>query len=169
MNSRFKAWRHSLAWTLPMVALLAGCTGGESSKPKTHALATYSSATWEALPTVSDSDLVAGFGSWRSACTRLKADPVWGGTCAAATNVPQTAGDIRGFLKQNLDVYGLRAANDNANGLITGYYEPVYPGSLTQTTTANIGAGVRRTDDMIVVSLDRHLPGTQGQAPARPT
>ena len=59
MNSRFKAWRHSLAWTLPMVALLAGCTGGDNKQPKTHALATYSSATWEALPAVSDADLVA--------------------------------------------------------------------------------------------------------------
>ena len=49
MNSRFKAWRHNLAWTLPMVALLAGCTGGDNKQPKTHALATYSSATWEAL------------------------------------------------------------------------------------------------------------------------
>ena len=78
MNSRFKAWRHPLAWTLPSVAVLAGCTGGEDKQPKTHALATYSSATWEALPAVSDTDLVAGFGSWRSACTRLKADPVWG-------------------------------------------------------------------------------------------
>src|SRR5476651_1273882 len=113
MNSRFKAWRHHLAWTLPMVAVLAGCTGGDNAKPKTHALATYSSATWEALPAVSDSDLVAGFGSWRSACTRLKADPVWGGTCAAAANVPPSANEIRAFLKQNLDVFGLRAEHDN--------------------------------------------------------
>jgi len=82
MNSRFKAWRHPLIATLPLLAILAGCTGGDNAKPKTHALATYSSATWESLPAVSDSDLVAGFGSWRSACTRLKADPVWGGTCA---------------------------------------------------------------------------------------
>lgn len=162
MNSRFKAWRHSLAWTLPMVALLAGCTGGDNNKPKTHALATYSSATWEALPAVSDNDLVAGFGSWRSACTRLKADPVWGTTCTAAANVPQTANEIRGFLKQNLDVYGLRAANNNPNGLITGYYEPVYPGSLTQTATANIPVyGV--PEDMIIVSLDSIYPELKGK------
>lgn len=162
MISRFKAWRHNLAWTLPMVAVLAGCTGGDNNTPKTHALATYSSATWEALPTVSDNDLVAGFGSWRSACTRLKADPVWGSTCAASANVPQTASDIRGFLKQNLDVYGLRAANDNPNGLITGYYEPVYPGSLTQTEVANIPVyGV--PEDMIIVSLDSIYPELKGK------
>jgi membrane-bound lytic murein transglycosylase A len=33
-------------------------------------------------------------------------------------------------------VFGLRSADNNPNGLITGYYEPVYPGSLTQTATA---------------------------------
>ena len=162
MNSRFTAWRHPLIVTLPLLAILAGCTGGDSAKPKTHALATYSSATWEALPAVSDSDLVAGFGSWRSACTRLKADAVWGPTCAAAANVPQSAAEIRAFLKQNLDVYGLRAENDNPNGLITGYYEPVYPGSLTPTATANVPVyGV--PEDMIIVSLDSIYPELKGK------
>jgi len=30
MNSRFKAWRHPLIATLPLLAILAGCTGGDS-------------------------------------------------------------------------------------------------------------------------------------------
>jgi len=116
MNSRFKAWRKHLGWTFPMIALLAGCNGGDNTKPQTHALATYSSATWDALPAVSDNDLLAGFGSWRSACTRLKADPVWGAPCAAAANVPQDATAIRAFLKEQLQVYGLRSSGGNANG-----------------------------------------------------
>jgi membrane-bound lytic murein transglycosylase A len=37
------------------------------------------------------------------------------------------APQVRTFLEQNLQVYGLRSAENNANGLITGYYEPVYP------------------------------------------
>ncbi|VVO42334.1 murein transglycosylase A [Pseudomonas fluorescens] len=162
MNSHFKAWRRNLAWTLPMVALLAGCNGGDSTKPETHAIATYVSATWEALPAVSDEDLLAGFGSWRSACTRLKADPIWATTCAAAANVPQTAGDVRGFLREHLDVYGLRSANGSGNGLITGYYEPVYPGSLTQTAQATVPVyGV--PEDMIIVSLDSIYPELKGK------
>lgn len=162
MNSHFKAWRRNLAWTLPMVTLLAGCNGSDSAKPQTHALATYVSATWEALPAVSDDDLLAGFGSWRSACTRLKADPIWATTCAAAVNVPQTAGDVRGFLKERLDVYGLRSANGSGNGLITGYYEPVYPGSLTQTAQASVPVyGV--PEDMIIVSLDSIYPELKGK------
>jgi len=162
MNTRFKAWQRGLAWSLPMLALLAGCNGGSPEKPQPHAIATYTSATWDSLPAVSDNDLLAGFASWRSACTRLKADPVWGGTCAASANVPASAADVRNFLKQNLDVYGLRSANNSANGLITGYYEPVYPGSLTQTAVANIPVyGV--PEDMIIVALDSLYPELKGK------
>ncbi|CAI8786948.1 murein transglycosylase A [Pseudomonas sp. IT-P176] len=162
MNSRFKAWRKHLGWTFPMIALLAGCNGGDNTQPQTHALATYSSATWDALPAVSDNDLLAGFGSWRSACTRLKADPVWGAPCAAAANVPQDATAIRAFLKEQLQVYGLRSSGGNANGLITGYYEPVYPGSLTQTPAANVPIyGV--PEDMIIVSLESIYPELKGK------
>ncbi|POA22500.1 transglycosylase [Pseudomonas sp. FW300-N1A1] len=162
MNSRYKAWRKSLLWTFPMIALFAGCNGGDHTKPQTHAIATYSSATWDALPAVSDNDLLAGFGSWRSACTRLKADPVWGATCAAAANVPQNAEAIRAFLKEHLQVYGLRSSGGNANGLITGYYEPVYPGSLTQTSVANVPVyGI--PEDMIIVSLDSIYPELKGK------
>jgi membrane-bound lytic murein transglycosylase A len=80
-------------------------------KPKPHAIATYA-APPGSLPAVSDSDLLAGFESWRSACQRLKADPVWGATCAAAAGVPGDAVAVRGFLKQNLDVFGLRSADN---------------------------------------------------------
>ncbi|WP_422776553.1 murein transglycosylase A [Pseudomonas mediterranea] len=163
MNSRFKTWHKGLALTLPLIALLAGCNRGEKvEEPRTHALATYVSAPWEALPAVSDEDLLAGFGSWRSACTRLKTDATWGPTCAAAANVPQTASSVRNFLKQNLDVYGLRSGDNSPNGLITGYYEPVYPGSLTQTSSANIPVyGV--PEDMIIVALDSLYPELKGK------
>ncbi|TWC16672.1 MULTISPECIES: murein transglycosylase A [unclassified Pseudomonas] len=163
MNSRFKTWHKGLALTLPLIALLSGCNRGDKvEEPQTHALATYASAPWEALPAVSDDDLLAGFGSWRSACTRLKTDATWGATCAAAANVPQTAPAVRNFLKQNLDVYGLRSGDNSPNGLITGYYEPVYPGSLTQTASANIPVyGV--PDDMIIVALDSLYPELKGK------
>lgn len=162
MNPSLLSWRRHLFWTFPALALLAGCNGGDSGKPQTHALATYNSATWESLPSVADNDLLAGFGSWRSACTRLKADPVWGATCAAAATVPQTPQAIRRFLKEHLEVHGLRSGNGSSSGLITGYYEPVYPGSLTQTPVANVPVyGV--PDDMIIVALDSLYPELKGK------
>ena len=149
-------------WTLSLFALLAGCNGGAPEQSKPHPVAIYTHATWKDLPTVSDTDLVAGFEAWRSACERLKRDPVWADTCAAALGVPANATQIGDFLATHLEVYGLRSAQNNANGLITGYYEPVYPGSETRTEHASVPVyGV--PDDMIVVALDSVYPELKGK------
>ena len=151
-----------LGWTLSLLALLAGCNGSAPEKSRPHPIATYTHATWQDLPTVTEADLVAGFEAWRSACQRLKADPVWGATCAAAASVPADARQIRDFLGQQLEVYSLRSAENSANGLITGYYEPVYPGSETRTEKANVPVyGI--PDDLIVVALDSVYPELKGK------
>ncbi|NVL48374.1 hypothetical protein F2S75_31460 [Pseudomonas syringae pv. actinidiae] len=55
----------------------------------------------------------------------MKADAVWGPTCAAAASVAVApdATQIRTFLQGQLQVYSLRADGGSADGLITGYYE----------------------------------------------
>ncbi|WP_163008001.1 murein transglycosylase A [Pseudomonas syringae] len=165
MTFSFKPWHRRLALVLPLAVMLAACD--KSDKPTTAPKAphtTYAQAGWEALPAVSDADLQAGFTSWRSACTRLKADAVWGPTCAAAAGlepVPSVE-QIQTFLHDQLQVYSLRADNGSADGLITGYYEPVYPGSLTQTEAAKVPVyGV--PDDLIVVNLDSIYPELKGK------
>ncbi|WP_252088466.1 murein transglycosylase A [Pseudomonas sp. MWU13-3659] len=153
--------RH-LIWAFPALALLAGCNGGENAKPEPHAIATYTNATWQDLPTVNDNDLLAGFQAWRNGCEKLTRDPVWADTCTAATGVAADPAQVRAFLQQNLQVHGLRSAENNANGLITGYYEPVYPGSLTRTEAAQVPVyGV--PEDMIVVDLASVYPELKGK------
>ncbi|MGB9088815.1 MAG: MltA domain-containing protein [Pseudomonas farsensis] len=155
------ALRH-LAWALPALALLAGCNGGDNAKPAPHAIATYTDATWQDLPAVSDADLLAGFQAWRNGCEKLSRDAVWADTCTAAVGVPADAAQVRGFLQQNLQVHSLRSAENSANGLITGYYEPVYPGSLKRTESATVPVyGV--PDDMIVVDLASVDPELKGK------
>ena len=168
MNFFFKQWRKGLAWAVPLAVFLTACDNTSKLPAPPVAPApphtTYSPASWDALPAVSDSDLQAGFAAWRSACVRLKADAVWGATCAAAASVPvsATVTEIRGFLQAQLQFYGLRSAAGSAEGLITGYYEPVYPGSLTQTTQATVPVyGV--PDDLIIVNLDSLYPELKGK------
>ena len=77
--------------------------------------------------------------------------------------MPEDAAQIRAFLQQNLSVYGLRSAQNNAHGLITGYYEPVYPGSLSRTETAHVPVyGI--PEDMIVVDLASIYPELKANA-----
>jgi membrane-bound lytic murein transglycosylase A len=145
--------------------LLAGCDGGDTPSepvPKPpERVSAYSAATWDDLPQTSDADLVSGFLAWRSACKRLAKDAIWGETCAQAAGVPDQAAPIRQFLQNTLEVYSLRGAGNDPKGLVTGYYEPVYPGSLKQTAEASVPVyGI--PEDMVVVALDSVYPELKG-------
>ncbi|WP_229779429.1 murein transglycosylase A [Pseudomonas matsuisoli] len=150
----------------PLAALLAGCDSGDKTPPEPKPeppkqVSAYSPASWDALPKTSAEDTVQGFTAWRSACKRLAKDANWGETCAKAADVPADAGVIRQFLQDNLQVYSLRGAGNDPKGLVTGYYEPVYPGSLERTKDATVPVyGI--PDDMIVVSLDSVYPELKG-------
>ncbi|MDI9247398.1 MltA domain-containing protein [Stenotrophomonas sp. TWI169] len=161
-----KSLPHALLLLLG-AALLAACstTGTRPGTPAaaTPAAATYARVEWSALPPVSDSDLQAGFVAWRSSCTRLKNDAVWARPCATAAAVSdKDPADIRQFLQRDLDVYALRAGGQQAEGLITGYYEPIYPGSLSRTDTATVPV-YGTPDDLIVVQLDSVYPELKGK------
>ncbi|MDR6693526.1 MltA domain-containing protein [Stenotrophomonas sp. 1337] len=153
--------------TFLAVALLAGCatTGTRPEAPAAAkpAAATYAKVDWKALPAVTDADLQAGFAAWRSSCTRLKNDATWAKPCATASTVSdKDASAIRAFLQRDLDVYSLRAGGHRADGLITGYYEPIYPGSLTRTDTATVPV-YGTPDDLVVVQLDSVYPELKGK------
>ncbi|WP_312310394.1 murein transglycosylase A [Stenotrophomonas indicatrix] len=153
--------------TFLAVALLASCatTGTRPEAPAAAkpAAATYAKVDWKALPAVTDTDLQAGFAAWRSSCTRLKNDATWAKPCATANTVSdKDAGAIRAFLQRDLDVYSLRAGGHRADGLITGYYEPIYPGSLTRTDTATVPV-YGTPDDLVVVQLDSVYPELKGK------
>jgi membrane-bound lytic murein transglycosylase A len=69
---------------------------------------------------------------------------------------------IRTFLESQLQVYGLRSPANGEHGLITGYYEPVYPGSLSRNDSHGVPVhGV--PDDLIVVALDSIYPELKGK------
>lgn len=125
--------------------------------------ATYAKVDWKTLPAVSDADLQAGFAAWRSSCTRLKNDATWARPCATASTVSdKDASAIRAFLQRDLDVYSLRAGGHRADGLITGYYEPIYPGSLTRTDKATVPV-YGKPDDLVVVQLESLYPELKGK------
>ena len=160
------AMRRTAARTRPALILLAlslltSCAA-PPHRPDAPTASTYIKADWKALPDVSDAELLAGFAAWRSACPKLNSDATWAPACAAAAGVANTPTAIRLFLRERLDVYALRAAGNRADGLITGYYEPIYPGSLSRTAKASVPVyGVPA--DMISVQLDSVYPELKGK------
>ncbi len=163
MTPALRHWRRTLCCLLPLAALLAGCDQGEPEKPTPPAKATtYLAVDWSQVPATADEELLNGFAAWRSACTRLAKDPVWSATCAAAAPVPMEAGAVRAFIGASLQPYSLRSAGKGEHGLITGYYEPVYPGHLQRTEQGQVPVyGV--PDDLIVVALDEIYPELKGK------
>jgi membrane-bound lytic murein transglycosylase A len=160
LDFRF-SWRTLRLCTLPLVMLLTSCEKSAPPSAPAPKPPTYVSVDWSALPAVSDADLLSGFAAWSSACTRLAKDPVWGASCSDASQVQSNAPAVRAFLQQHLQVYSLRSGSDD-KGLITGYYEPVYPGSLQRTERDTVPVyGV--PDDLIVVNLDSIYPELKGK------
>jgi membrane-bound lytic murein transglycosylase A len=156
------ALKHPALTLLSLIVLTACSVSTPKPDAPAASLTTYAKADWKALPAVSDSDLQAGFAAWRSACPRLKSDATWASTCAAAATIATTPAAIRQFLQDHLDVYALRAGGHRADGLITGYYEPVYSGSLTRTAKATVPVyGV--PTDMVSVQLDDLYPELKGK------
>ncbi|WP_375739824.1 murein transglycosylase A [Pseudomonas boanensis] len=161
MTAPFFRWGRLLLCSAPLIALLAGCDGDKPSPPPPK-VSPYAKAAWSDLPATGDQDLISGFNAWRSACARLAKDPIWAAPCSTAATVPASAEPIRTFLSAQLDVYSLRSAKNSAQGLITGYYEPVYPGSLERSEHTQVPVyGI--PDDMIVVALDSLYPELKGK------
>jgi membrane-bound lytic murein transglycosylase A len=151
-----------------LIALLAGCDGGSKPEPKPKPVpnppqvATYTPARWEDLPATSDADLMAGFTAWRAGCEKLKNNAVWSMPCQTAAPLANDPATIRDFLKGQFQVYSLRSPAKGEHGLITGYYEPVYHGSLTQDSAHPVpiyGTPV----DLITVDLASLYPEFKGK------
>ncbi|MGH8686143.1 MAG: murein transglycosylase A, partial [Burkholderiales bacterium] len=95
-------------------------------------------------------------------CARLAADSVLRPTCETARALP--AGDdaaARHFFESTFAAYAVVAPDGTRDGLVTGYYEPVLPGSRTQSEHFSQPVyGV--PDDLVVVDLAGQYPELRG-------
>lgn len=116
---------------------LAGCNTVPSASTPEPKRATYTQVTWDKLPMTSDAEWLAGFKAWRVGCAKLGKDPVWSEPCKAAVNLPMTAADIRQFLAARVDVFAV-STESQADGLITGYFEPIYSGNRVRSAPTDV-------------------------------
>ncbi|UXY17175.1 MltA domain-containing protein [Chitiniphilus purpureus] len=121
----------------------------------------YRPVAWSALPQVTDDDLVAGFSTWRSGCAKARSAALKD-ICAEALGLDPQAITIRRFVEGRFTPYQLVNQDGTEQGLITGYYEPVYPGSLTRTAEANVPV-YGQPDDLITVDLAEVYPELKGK------
>lgn len=90
--------------------------------------------TWGSLPGWETDNLAEAWPALLQSCRVMpKRDPEWTPICDAAKSMGTTINDkqARGFFQQWFEPHPMLGENDNPDGLITGYYEPLLHGSFT--------------------------------------
>jgi membrane-bound lytic murein transglycosylase A len=82
------------------------------------------------LPGWVNDNLSEAWRAFRQGCVALVSRFAWSGPCSRAGRVdPRADGAIREFLESEFALYEIRNADRSANGVITGYYEPLLQGN----------------------------------------
>lgn len=122
----------------------------------------YQPGDWQSLPGWPGDNLLASYAAWKSGCLKLEKNPAWESVCKTAPAENSSNDTIRRFLENNLIPVQLINADGTQTGLITGYYEPVYPGSLNRTAQAQYPL-YARPKDLITVELGSLYPELKGK------
>ena len=177
-----KPFRPSLALTLVLAAVLAGCAsqppaGRPAAPPVTAAPAALcvpcdcaacpkppvekpaekplQKADWADLPDWGSDDLAPTFDLFLKACRSLGRQELWAAACTAAKSADP--GDLRSWFETNLEPWQLVNPDGSRSGMVTGYYEPVLKGSRSRKKAfATPVFGV--PDDLITVDLGDLYP-----------
>jgi membrane-bound lytic murein transglycosylase A len=119
----------------------------------------YQQSTWPSLPNWPGDDLATSFNTWKKSCAKLRSEP-WLQLCKEATGV--SAQNAREFIESHFSPYQLTNPDGSQTGLITGYYEPVYSGSLQKSNQA-LYPVYAPPKDMITVELAELYPELKGK------
>ncbi len=122
---------------------------------------TLQPANWSDLPGWSDDDVAAAWPAFMASCRGVASKPhgpSWKRVCDLARAADGKPGhDPRRFFESQLKPYAIQAADGNASGLVTGYYEPLLRGSRTRAI--GFEQPVRGVpDDLLTVDLSAVFP-----------
>lgn len=127
--------------------------------PRTRALV---ATEWGALPDWNSDNLAEALPAFLLSCAGLKSLAEWQPACSGAAQVRKAdAAAARQFFETNFTPYEVRNADGSAEGLVTGYYEPLLHGSRAADKTYRYPVyGV--PDDLLVVDLAELHPDLKG-------
>ena len=118
-------------------------------------------AKWSDLPGWNEDDQAAAWPAFIASCRGVASKPhgaSWKRTCDLARAADGKPGhDPRRFFENQLKPYAILAADGNATGLVTGYYEPLLRGSRTRVK--GYEQPVRGVpDDLLTIDLGTVFP-----------
>ncbi|MCK9987276.1 MAG: membrane-bound lytic murein transglycosylase A [Azoarcus sp.] len=92
-------------------------------------------ASWNELPDWRSDDVAQAWPALRQSCKALGKQPRWQRVCDDAQRLGDTPGTtaIRQFIETRFTPWAVRNPDGTAEGLITGYYEPIIKGSRSRS------------------------------------
>lgn len=92
-------------------------------------------AAWNDLPDWNQDDAALAWPAFRQSCKTLAKQARWQPVCDAARALGDAPGarQVRQFLESRMTPWAVRNPDGSAEGLITGYYEPLIKGSRTRS------------------------------------
>ena len=170
------------AVVLCVILFVAGCTNLQPAKesagcpvctacpacpaipapPSRPTEAKYQPVPFSAIPAWSSASVAPGLRAFAAGCARMPAGGSLRRTCEAARALPaDDEAAARAFAEANFDAWMITTAEGVAEGMVTGYYEPVLAGSRTRTERFRYPVyGV--PPDLIVVDLESVNPDVKG-------
>lgn len=121
--------------------------------PPASSAATLRPVSFAAVPGWGVDELSAAWPAFLASCQVLVRQAVWQEPCNIGRNVNGTDGQaVRGFLEAFLQPYQIINQDGSANGLVTGYYEPLLHGARSRGGRYQTPL-YRVPDDLLTIEL----------------
>jgi membrane-bound lytic murein transglycosylase A len=130
--------------------------------PPRPAEAKYHQMPFDVIPGWAGAALAPGLRAFAAGCARIAAASPLRRTCDAARALPaDDESAARKFIETAFDAWSISAADGAADGMVTGYYEPVLAGSRSRSERFRVPVyGVPA--DLIAVDLESVNPDSKG-------
>lgn len=113
---------------------------------------------WSELTGWSNDDISPAWEAFLQSCTVLNKQPLWKRNCTTAVSLTQPDNaTLRNFFEKNFVPYQILNADDSADGLITGYYEPLLQGSRKPSDRYRFPL-YKAPDELLVIDLGAVYP-----------
>lgn len=144
---------------LGLVWLLASCVSVPPREPGIGP-----AVSWAALPGWQNDRLSQAWPALLSSCRKVPArDARWQDVCSDAALFPDPDNETaRAFFETRFVAHEVSGSNGAADGLITGYYEPLLQGSLVKTGRFRYPV-YGKPDDLVTVDLGGLYPELRGK------
>ena len=150
-----------IGWLL-LSLLLAACSMQQGALTGADKAPEFRKSSWQALPEWRHVQLSSSLDALRQGCVSLANRDEWQQVCAEAALLDAENSDgLHRFFESHFTPYQLRNGDGSAEGLITGYYEPLLYGSREKSERFRYPVfGV--PDDLMIVDLSNLYPQLKG-------